>query len=79
MLLYNSENERLFITAGSYWIIFSKKLRMLSRFFVPILKRYCVSRMDRLRREDDGKGRQIKKAQDAEQSLLSKVHINFWN
>lgn len=33
--------------------------------------------MDRLRREDDGKGRQIKKAQDAEQSLLSKVCLNL--
>lgn len=35
--------------------------------------------MDRLRREDDVKGRQTKKAQDAEQSLLSKVHLGPQN
>jgi hypothetical protein len=46
-------------------------------FLAPFLKRHCTNRMDRLRREDDGKGRQVKKAQDAEQSLLSKVHLNF--
>lgn len=34
--------------------------------------------MDRLRREDDGKGLQIKKAQDAEQSLLSKVRLECY-
>lgn len=32
-----------------------------------------VSRLDRLRRDDDVKGRQTKKAQEVEQSLLSKV------
>ena len=44
---------------------------------LPFLKRYCANRMERLRREDDGKGRQVKKAQDAEQSLLSKVRLDF--
>ncbi len=32
-----------------------------------------MSRLDRLRREDDGKNRASKKAQDVEQSLLSRV------
>lgn len=59
---------------------FAEKLKISSSFFfVSFLKRYCINRMDRLRREDDGKGRQIKKAQDAEQSLLSKVPLNFQN
>lgn len=34
---------------------------------------FLVSRQDRLRRDDDIKGRQTKKAQEVEQSLLSKV------
>lgn len=33
---------------------------------------FCF-RLDRLRREDDQRGRQSKKAQDAEQTLLNKV------
>lgn len=48
-------------------------------FFAPLLKERFTNRMDRLRREDDGKGRQVKKAQDAEQSLLSKVSLSFQN
>jgi dynamin GTPase len=32
-----------------------------------------MSRLDRLRREDDGKNRASKKAQDVEQSLLSRA------
>ncbi|KAG0555995.1 hypothetical protein M758_11G017100 [Ceratodon purpureus] len=47
----------------------------MERAFIPPQHfiRLVQRRMDRLRREDDGKGRQVKKAQDAEQSLLSKA------
>lgn len=47
----------------------------MERAFIPPQHfiRLVQRRMDRLRREDDGKGLQIKKAQDAEQSLLSKA------
>lgn len=44
-------------------------LQALSLTLLPLL----VSRLDRLRRDDDVKGRQTKKAQEVEQSLLSKV------
>lgn len=57
--------------------IFCREAENVKFFFVPLLKICCTNRMDRLRREDDGKGRQIKKAQDAEQSLLSKVRFDF--
>jgi len=52
---------------------------MLSDFYghltFPSLMWLCshLSRLDRVRRDDDQKNRGSKKAQDAEQSLLSKV------
>lgn len=49
----------------------------MERAFIPPqhFVRLVQRRMDRLRREDDVKGRQTKKAQDAEQSLLSKATV----
>ena len=40
---------------------------------------YHMCRLDRLRKEDELKGRQTKKASDAEQTLLSKVCCKLYS
>jgi hypothetical protein len=56
---------------------------MLSDFYghltFPSLMWLCshLSRLDRVRRDDDQKNRGSKKAQDAEQSLLNKVGVRM--
>jgi hypothetical protein len=56
-------------------VFLSPMLDFYDHLTFPSLMSLCshLSRLDRVRRDDDQKNRGSKKAQDAEQSLLSKV------